>query len=40
MEYAFVASLIAMVVLGGIVVLGAQVGAMWDFIAGGMPPLP
>jgi Flp pilus assembly pilin Flp len=39
-EYAFVASFIAMVVLGGIIFLGAKVQAMWDFIAGRMPPVP
>jgi pilus assembly protein Flp/PilA len=39
-EYAFIASLIAMVVLAGIVVLGVKVQAMWDFIAGKMPAAP
>ena len=39
-EYAFIASLIAMVVLAGIVVLGVKVQALWDLIAGRMPPVP
>ena len=39
-EYAFVASLIAMVVLTGIVALGASVKALWDSIAARMPPVP
>jgi pilus assembly protein Flp/PilA len=39
-EYAFIASLIAMVVLTGVVALGASVKALWDSIAARMPPVP
>ncbi len=39
-EYALIASLIAMVVLSGVAALGISVRAMWDSIASRMPPAP
>jgi pilus assembly protein Flp/PilA len=39
-EYALLASLIAMVVLGGMLVLGVSVKNLYDFIASKLPPFP
>jgi len=39
-EYALIASLVAMVVLAGIIVLGNNVRALYDYIASKMPPAP
>ncbi len=39
-EYALLASLVAMVVLGGMIALGASIKDLYDFIASKMPPAP